>query len=200
MVSPDSNGNISFPLSPSFSPLSLSLTLSLAGDNNMRSHLKEQPNTKRWHIGVKTKESWSPHLKSRPSSRHCRPRHHPLPLPPPLGSCCPLSIQTHRSCSELERGSVLPLLDTPLNHRSVRRSTAAGWCRPATSWCPPPLCPRGSTEPFREDFGVRQSPVTTPSPPSPPTPDTILLNADNEPACLSARLSVALAVNLHQVP
>ena len=191
VVRPDSN---QFPL--------FSLLLSL------RWQLSEEPpkGATKLHkddrMEIKSEGSLSTSLKLLPChllSYHCN--HHPPP-----GSCCSSSLHADGVCSELERGSVLPLLELPLNHRLVRMHTAVRWSHPTHSWCPLRLCLWGSTEPSREEVGLAKSPMVPSDswchttecwswtcPVCLPVCPTVCL-------CMSVCLSVILAVNLHQVP
>ncbi len=150
---------------------------------------------------IKSEGSWSTSLIPRPCSLH---RHyHRNHRPPPLRSCCSSFLRALGGCSELERGCVLPLLETPLNHRPERGRTAVRRSRPADSWCPPHLCLRGSTEPSREKVGW-QNP-TWPLWLLMPYYWMLTMNLPCLSACLSNGLSfmclsVTSAVNLHQVP
>lgn len=140
VVRPDSGLTVSSP------------SLSLSGDSQMRSSLKEQPNSRRMKKMEikKARGSWSTYLKATPMSSS------PPSSPPAIILLClsaPAALPfllTLRGCSELERGSVLPLLETPPNHRLVLGCTAVNQGSPSDSWCPPHLCLRGSTEPSRE--------------------------------------------------
>ena len=105
----------------------------------------------------KARGSWSTYLKATPMSSS------PPSSPPAIILLClsaPAALPfllALGGCSELERGSVLPLLETPPNHRLVLRCTTVHPGSSSDSWCPPHLCLWGSTEPSREEVGWHPS-------------------------------------------